>query len=174
MIAQQDSRRLDAVLLRDLDHGLGREQRAARAPQRAVRHDVDALLLAEVDDLLLGERRVVLDLVDGGDHGGVGEELLEVALAVLFLFGLFKYTSSWLGVGERESGRGGRTLDTPMPLALLVWRTCSICFHVSTWLWERMMSRSPLGSLGKRSSFPREEGGQELAAGNGRQGGTYR
>jgi hypothetical protein len=71
------------VLLGDLDDGLGREERAARAAERAVPHDVDALLLAEVDDLLLGKGGVVLDLVDGGDDGGVGEELLEVAFAVL-------------------------------------------------------------------------------------------
>jgi hypothetical protein len=44
---------------------------------------VDALLLAEVDNLLLRERRVVLDLVDGGDDGSMREELLEVAFAVL-------------------------------------------------------------------------------------------
>lgn len=83
MIAQQDGRRLDAVLLGDLDDGLGGEERAAGAAQRAVRHDVDALLFAEVDDFLLRECRVVLDLVDGGDDGGVWEELFEVALAVL-------------------------------------------------------------------------------------------
>jgi hypothetical protein len=71
------------VLLGDLDDGLGSEERAARAAERAVPHDVDALLLAEVDDLLLREGGVVLDLVDGGDDGGVGEELLEVAFAVL-------------------------------------------------------------------------------------------
>jgi hypothetical protein len=27
---------------------------------------------------------VVLNLVDSGDHGGIGEELLEIPLAVLF------------------------------------------------------------------------------------------
>lgn len=46
---------------------------------------MDALLLAKVDNLLLGQLRVVLDLVDGWDDGGVGEEFFEVALAVLFL-----------------------------------------------------------------------------------------
>lgn len=44
---------------------------------------MDALLLAEVNDLLLRECRVVLDLVDSGDHSGVGEELREVAFAVV-------------------------------------------------------------------------------------------
>ena len=39
---------------------------------------MDALLLAEVDDLLLWQERVVFDLVGGGDDGGLGEELLEV------------------------------------------------------------------------------------------------
>ena len=83
MIAQQHSGRLDAVLLGDGDDGLGREQRAARAAERAVRHDMDALLVAEVDNLLLRQRRVVLNLVHGGDDGGVREELFEVAFAVL-------------------------------------------------------------------------------------------
>jgi hypothetical protein len=44
---------------------------------------VDAFLLAQVDNLLLREGRVVLDLVDSRDDGGVREELLEVAFAVL-------------------------------------------------------------------------------------------
>jgi hypothetical protein len=39
---------------------------------------VDALLLAEVDDLLLGKQRVVLDLVDGWGDGGLCEKLLQV------------------------------------------------------------------------------------------------
>lgn len=46
---------------------------------------MDALLAAQVDDLLLAEGRVVLDLVDGGGDGRVGEELLEVAFGVLGL-----------------------------------------------------------------------------------------
>lgn len=32
---------------------------------------MDTLLLAEVDDLLLGKLGVVLDLVNGGNDGGV-------------------------------------------------------------------------------------------------------
>lgn len=46
---------------------------------------MDALFLAKVDNLLLGEAGVVFNLVDGRDHGGVGEELFEISLAVLFL-----------------------------------------------------------------------------------------
>jgi hypothetical protein len=53
------------------------EGRPCRA-ERAVGGDVDAFLLAEVYDLLLGEERVVLDLVGGGGDCGLGEELLEV------------------------------------------------------------------------------------------------
>lgn len=83
MVAQQDGGGVDAVLLGELDDGLGGEQRAARAAEGAVRHEVDALLLAEVVDLLLGQLRVVLDLVDGRDHRGVRQELLEILLAVL-------------------------------------------------------------------------------------------
>jgi hypothetical protein len=84
MITQQHSRSLDAVLLGNLNHGLGSEERPARAAQGAVGHDVDTLVLAQVDNLLLWQRRVVLDLVDGRDDGGVREELLEVAFAVLY------------------------------------------------------------------------------------------
>lgn len=44
---------------------------------------MDALFLAEIDNLLLGQAGVVLNLVDGGDNGGVREKLLEILLAVL-------------------------------------------------------------------------------------------
>lgn len=73
------------MLLGNLDDWLGSEQRTARAAKRAVGHDVDALLLAELDDLVLRQAGVVLNLIDGGDDLGIGgEELLEVALAVLY------------------------------------------------------------------------------------------
>lgn len=85
VVAQQDCACGNALLLRNLDHRLCSHERAARAAQRAVSHDVDAIVLAKVDNLLLGKAGVVLNLVDGGDHGGVGEELLEISLAVLFL-----------------------------------------------------------------------------------------
>jgi hypothetical protein len=39
---------------------------------------VDALLLAEVNNLLLWAKWVVLDLVDSRDDGGLGQQLLEV------------------------------------------------------------------------------------------------
>jgi hypothetical protein len=39
---------------------------------------VNALFLAKVDDFLLGQQRVVLDLVGGGRDGGLGEQLLQV------------------------------------------------------------------------------------------------
>jgi hypothetical protein len=45
---------------------------------------VNTLLLAEVDNLLLRQTGVVLDLVNGGDDGGVRQKLLEVLLAVLY------------------------------------------------------------------------------------------
>lgn len=47
---------------------------------------MDTVLATEVDDLLLGKAGVILNLVDGGDNGGVWDELLEVFLAVLFRF----------------------------------------------------------------------------------------
>jgi hypothetical protein len=107
MITQQNSGRLDAMFLGDLDDRLGAEERAARAAQRAVGHDVDALFLAKVDNLLLRERRVVLDLVDGGNDGGVGEELFKVALAVLFTRGKeVRCGSIDEGWGEGETNVG--------------------------------------------------------------------
>jgi len=84
MVAQQNSRRLHPMLLGDLDNRFSLEKRPAGASQRAVGHDVYPLLLAEVYNLLLRQSRVVLDLVNGGDDGCVGEELVEVELAVLY------------------------------------------------------------------------------------------
>lgn len=83
MVAQENSSRADALLLGNLLHALVLEQRAARAAERAVRHDLDALALAEVDEVVLGQGRVVLDLVRGGHDLGLGEELLEVDPAVV-------------------------------------------------------------------------------------------
>lgn len=45
---------------------------------------MNSMLLAEINNLLLGKAGVVLNLVDGGDDGGVWDELLKVFLAVLF------------------------------------------------------------------------------------------
>ena len=39
---------------------------------------MDALLLAEVNNFLLWAQWVVLDLVDSGDNGGLGQKLLHV------------------------------------------------------------------------------------------------
>ena len=78
MIAQKNGGGTDAVLLRNLNDGLVLEQRRPGAAQRAVGRDVDPLCVAKVDDLLLGEKRVVLDLVGGGHDGGSGEQLLQV------------------------------------------------------------------------------------------------
>ena len=61
------------MLLCDLIDTLVLEQRRASAAERAVRCDVNTLLLAKVDDFLLRAQRVVLDLVDGGDNGGFGK-----------------------------------------------------------------------------------------------------
>lgn len=84
MVAEEHCSRADAALLGNLDHGRGGEERAARAAERAVGDDMDALVAAEVDNLLLRQAGVVLDLVDGGDDGAPREELLEVFFAVLF------------------------------------------------------------------------------------------
>jgi len=78
MVTQQHRSGSNAMLLRHLPDLLVLEQRRPRAAQRTVRRDVNALLLAEVNDFLLGQQRVVFDLVGGGDDGGLREELLEV------------------------------------------------------------------------------------------------
>lgn len=83
MPAQQDRGRVNTLLLGNLDDGLCRQQRTARAAERAVCGNVNALLLAEVNSLLLGKAGVVLNLVDGRNHGGLGEEFLKVGPAVV-------------------------------------------------------------------------------------------
>ena len=83
MPAQQDRGRVNTLLLGNLDDGLCCQQRATCAAERAVCGDVNALLLAEVNSLLLGQAGVVLNLVDGWNHGGLGEELLKVGPAVV-------------------------------------------------------------------------------------------
>lgn len=44
---------------------------------------MDTLLLAEVDDLLLWKRWVVLNLVDCRDHGSLRKQLLQITHAVV-------------------------------------------------------------------------------------------
>lgn len=83
MIAQQDGGRADVVLLGNLEDVLVLEQGPASASKRAVRHDVNTLLLAEINNLLLRQSGMVLDLVDCGNDSGLTEELLQVLLAVL-------------------------------------------------------------------------------------------
>ena len=78
MVAQQDSRGANVVFFRNSQNTLILEQRRACAAERAVGRDVDALFLAEVDNLLLGEQRVVLDLVGGRRDGRLCKELLQV------------------------------------------------------------------------------------------------
>lgn len=144
MVAEQHGGRRDALSLGNLDHGLGAHHGPAGAPQGAVGYDVDALFLAQVDNLLLGQARVVLDLVDGGDDGGVGEKLLEVLDAVL----------GGVICGDLKNGESSPTLQTPTPLVLPVATSFSICFHVSTWLYGWIMSRDPSGFVGNLSWLP--------------------
>lgn len=81
--AQQNRRRSHTALLGDSDNRLSCEQGAAGAAQGTIRGDVDALLVAEVDDLLLRQGGVVLDLVGGGDDARLGQELLQILDAVV-------------------------------------------------------------------------------------------
>ena len=83
MPAQKNSRRSNTPLIRNLHNRRRREQRTPRAPQRTVRGDMNTLFFAKVDNLLLRERRVVLDLVDGWHDGRLRQEFLEVLLAVV-------------------------------------------------------------------------------------------
>lgn len=76
MVAQQYNCWSDAVLLGNLVDDLVLEQRATGATQGAVGGNVNALLLAEVDNLLLWQQRVILDLVGGGDNCGLRKQLL--------------------------------------------------------------------------------------------------
>lgn len=77
MPAEQNSSRSNSTLLGDGHNGLSSEQRAAGTAKRAVSGDVNASLVAEVDNLLLGEQGVVLDLVGSGDNSGLGQEFFE-------------------------------------------------------------------------------------------------
>jgi hypothetical protein len=144
VVAEQDGAGGDAVLLGNLDDDGGGEDGGAGAAEGAVGHDVDALGLAEVDDLVLRQAGVVLDLVDGGDDGGLGQELLEVELAVL----------RGGQQGARWEKKRGRTLQTPMALTLPVARSFSIDFQVLMWEWEWTMSRLPSGLVGNLSWLP--------------------
>jgi hypothetical protein len=78
VVTQEHSSWPNAMFLRHLQHTLVLEQRRACASQWTVSGDVDALVFAEINDFLLGQQRVVFDLVDGGRDGGFCEELLHV------------------------------------------------------------------------------------------------
>ena len=67
----------------DTDDWLRARQRGACAAKRTVSDDMDALLPAVVDNVLLRQGRVVLNLVDRRKNLAVGDELLEVTLTVL-------------------------------------------------------------------------------------------
>jgi hypothetical protein len=65
------------MFLRHLQHTLILEQRRPGASQRTVSRNMNALVLAEIDNFLLRQQWVVLDLVDGGCDGGFCEQLLD-------------------------------------------------------------------------------------------------
>jgi hypothetical protein len=78
VIAEENSGGGNATLLGNGHNGLRSEHGAAGAAQRAVGCDMDAGLVTEVDNLLLGQRGVVLNLVDSGNNSSLGQELLKV------------------------------------------------------------------------------------------------
>lgn len=77
MVAEEDAAFADAPPRRHALHGVLLHQRGARAAQRTVRRDVDALVAAEAHDLVLWQVGVVLDLVDGRDDLRALYEFLE-------------------------------------------------------------------------------------------------
>lgn len=81
--AKQNRSRRNTALLGNLDDRLSREQGATGATQGTVGGNVDALLVTEVDNLLLGQRGVILDLVYGWNDGSLGEEFLQVLDTVI-------------------------------------------------------------------------------------------
>lgn len=83
MPAQQHSRRLNTVLLRNLHHPLIPHEGAPSRPQRRVRHDVDTLLLAQIHNLLLRQQRVVLNLVHRRHDLRLRQQLLQIPLGVV-------------------------------------------------------------------------------------------
>jgi hypothetical protein len=84
MVAQQDSRRADVVLLSNLEDVFVLEQGAASASKWTVSHDMDTLLFAEIHNLLLRQGGMVLNLIDCRNNSGLGKKLLQVLLAVLY------------------------------------------------------------------------------------------
>lgn len=83
MVAQKNCTSRNTTLLCNLDNWLCGHDGAASAAEGTVRDDVDALVVAKVDNFLLRKRGMILDLVDGWDSLGLGEQLLEILLAVL-------------------------------------------------------------------------------------------
>lgn len=83
MPAEQNGRRRYIPLLRDFNNRFGTEQRTSCTSERTISRDKNAGFLAVLQDLILGQKRVVLDLVDSWDDAGMGEELLEVLDAVV-------------------------------------------------------------------------------------------
>lgn len=83
---------MHAILLSYTVHNLVLEQGRVVRAERRVRGDHDAFLGAEVDDLGLRAGGVQLDLVDGRDNLGGGQETLEVGNREV------RYTYRGLGV----------------------------------------------------------------------------
>lgn len=83
MPTQQHGSRLHFVLLRNLQDQLLLEEWPAGRAERAVGHDMDTLLLGQAHDIVLRQRRVVLELVHRRYHLGHREELLQVPPGVV-------------------------------------------------------------------------------------------
>lgn len=81
--AKQNSSRSNTSLRRNLHNRLSSEQRATGAAERTVSGDMDADLITEIYNLLLRQRRVILDLVDGWHDRCLRQQFLEVLDAIV-------------------------------------------------------------------------------------------
>lgn len=97
MVAEEHSRGRNAFLISNLDNGLSTHDGTTCAAKRTVSLNMDALLLAEVNDLLLGKLRVVFDLVNSGHDSCMRQKLFQVLLAVL------EENVSWVDGSKVES-----------------------------------------------------------------------
>lgn len=78
VVGEENGGRSDIVFLCHGDDTLVLEKRRPCATEGAVGGDVNALLLAEINNLLLGQERVILDLIGSRHNGGLCEQLFKV------------------------------------------------------------------------------------------------
>lgn len=144
-VPKQDVGDLQSVLFGDGRRGLVLPERGVGRSERRVRLDGDALGLAEVDELGLVVVQVKLELVHGGDNGGVGEDLAELRLRCVgdtdsldFTWGRWSYDG----------------LERKRRVYIPDFKSSSICFQVSFKGQSRRTSREPSARVGKMGWLP--------------------